>query len=202
MQLYREVAVGVVDHSPEGQVPSPESHFLPELPSGRLERGLPRLDLSPGELVEPPQQPIRGPTLDQKPVLMLEHHNRRTYMGAQGTSALGGNRPWVAEESKRAAVAAYGTGSAARRPRETDRLPELHDRLVERAGWLIVQERAEPGLLASAHAARPNVAAIRPPTRRYPLTVRLQGHDGNPEGKARHRPSDVRPETRQVLQLA
>jgi hypothetical protein len=90
---------------------------------------------------------------------------------------------------------------AIRSGRPTDRLPELHDRLVELAGVRSGQDRNE-GLIESTEDERVSQVPVLPgPTSGDPPTVRLERDHGLIERDRRDGAGDVRADARQGLEF-
>jgi hypothetical protein len=90
---------------------------------------------------------------------------------------------------------------AIRSGRPTDRLPELHDRLVELAGVRGGKDRREGFFESGADERRPHVALLPGPTGRDPPAVRLERDHGSTERDRRDGAGGVRADARKGLEL-
>ena len=201
MQLHGEMAVGVGDGPQRNQFTRVEAGLLAELPSGGGLGGLPPFDPAPRELPKPGKEAGRRSALDEPSAPMLEDDHRGPDVRSSPSPRPDGERSGVDELSVRAAGECDRAGRAVRSGRPADGLPELHDRLVERAGVRPGQGRLERPLEASPNGRRAHVPPLSGPSGRDPQAVRLQGDHRTAEGDRRDGPRDVRADARKGLEL-
>ena len=124
----------MADRSPGNEAAHPEPRLLPELPSGGGAGELVRLDLPPGELPESAQEAAHRPASDEEPVAPLDRQDRRPHGRLRGPRGPGRQGAGVRERGPGPAERGERALPAPGLPGKADRLSELHQRLVERAG--------------------------------------------------------------------
>jgi len=132
---------------------------------------------------------------------VLERDDRGVHVGSGRANPSPGDRTWVFELPVGPAVEADRTHRALGGGREADRLPELHQRLVEPGGPEAGEEAFEGRAELLAHGGRAEVAFLPGPTGRHAKAVGLQRHLGRVEREARDRPGDVGPDPGQGFEL-
>lgn len=193
MELDGEVAVAMADNPDRGEPADREARFLPELPTGRLLRTLSGFDLPPGEFPEPAEELLWRPALDKQAIRSVGHDDHGPPdVRPPGSTPAPGQPPGVVELAERAAAIGDRALRASRAPRGADGLPELHDRLVERAGRVRAERAAELLLEAPPDGHRTEFPLFPRPAGGDPEPVRLEGHRRDAEGHRGDRPGDVR----------
>ena len=134
VQLDREVAVGVPDSPERDEATYVKARLLPKFPSGRGLGPLARLDATTRELPETREEAGRRSALNEPPAVVGQDHDRGTDVRAASTTRPFRQGPWVLELTVGAARERERAARARWPDRTTDRLPQLHDGLVERAG--------------------------------------------------------------------
>lgn len=192
--------VGVVHDPHGGERTRQQSRLLPELPSRGVLGGLALLEAPPGKLPQTPQQTRVGPPTHQPPVARPERERRRDDQRGRRPRdpSREHRRVWqFLARTARRRDRARGTDGV---PREADGLPELHDRLVERARALGGELGGERGAEPLADQGGTDVAPFEGPARGNAKPVRLERDDPHVEGEACHGGCDVLPDARQRSQ--
>jgi hypothetical protein len=191
VEFYREVAVAVA-HRPEvdervGTYPG----LLEKLPPRGGFRPLVPSYLSSRELPESRKETGRWPSLDEIPFAVDERHDRGPDVRTSGPTRPPRQRSGVCELATCATTERHRAVEAVRSGRPTDRLPELHHRLVEPPGFARGEDRGE-----ARHETRPDagvakIALLARPSGRDPKAVRFERDRRRSEGDRRDRPGDV-----------
>lgn len=195
------MAVAVVDATDLREPHGVHPRLFAQLTSGGGRRRFAPFDLSARELPETREQSTGGPPLDEPPTLVLQDDD--------GGAEVRPGRSWRAgrqtirrvELEVRTAPLGHRAHGAPRCSGAAHGLAELHDRFVESARidrrQVGVQEPPE----ITACPRRTRVPFEPVPAGEHPHPVRLEGGDLLAEREAGDRPRDVRPETRQLLEL-
>jgi hypothetical protein len=189
------------DGAERGERADPDPGLFGELPTGGLLGEFPGFDASSRELPKTREQSGGRTLLDQPSALALEDHDGSSDVRSRSGSASSRHRPGIGQLPARTARERHGTVCAVRPARSTDRLPELHDRLVELSRVRPGQDGGERVRKAPADGRDAEVPFLSGPAGRDPEAVRLEGHVRPAERDGRDRPGDVRADSGKALEL-
>jgi hypothetical protein len=197
-----EVGVGVANDSQRNEGACREARLLAELPARRRLERLPRLDPAAREFPETSEEPVQRPSANQPPIPGREGHDRGDDVGALGSCNAHREGPRVGELDSGPALRGDRTPRAQRPSREADRLAELHEGLVELARGVRREFPLECRLKPGPDDRTTDVAVFERPSGGDPESIRLEGDHRLAEREARDGGADVRPEPRELGEVA
>ncbi len=190
-----------MDGTDRSETTNDEPGFLPEFAAGGRLGGLALFDPTAREFPEPGKEPGGRASLHEPPAALPQDDDRGAHVRSPALLSACGDRPRVPKLEAGAAAERDRAPRAFRVGGETERLSELHHRLIELARTPGRKDRPKVLLERRANPGVSHVPFVPGPPGRDPKPVRFEGDRRRPERDRRDRARDVGTDPGEPLEL-